>query len=457
MANLDPNALQAALDQALITHRGVGASACVYHDGQVAQAASGLTNIQSRVEMTTDTVMHIGSITKIFNTTLLMQLVEAGTIDLDDPVLQHVPDLVTADLDALRQTTVRMLVNHSSGIDGEFVAEQGHDQETIAQAIPRFADMGLIHAPGADCSYCNTATVIAGYLCQRLSNRSWYDLVKDQLIEPLGLAHAATLPEEALLHRASVGHFLDRATGQCARTTFAFLPMSFAPAGATLMMSASDLVTFARAHIDNRADSHGGRILSAESARLMREPSIRYKGADFADGFGLGWMLWGNAVGHGGGGPGTYSWLAVHPEKDFAIAVLTNVEHGRTIIEEVMAPYLGEVGVTCFDRPAETAEMQSEAERTDHHHGLGTYENCAISIRVVPDAEGFAVQSRPKVGIYDSTPAAWSRPSPVRFVSGDTFVASAVPASSITYRFVNYEDEQPRHLATAGRLFKRVD
>ncbi|MYE14855.1 MAG: beta-lactamase family protein, partial [Gemmatimonadetes bacterium] len=316
------SSLQADLEEALARHRVVGASAAVFANGEILTAAAGLVNVNTGVKMTPDTVMHIGSITKVFNTTLLMQMVDDGLVDLSAPVSTYLPELRIADPDHLARITVGMLVNHTSGIDGEMVPEQGHDEETIEKAIPRFANMGKIHEPGADTSYCNTATVIAGYLCQRIRGRSWYDLMKERIFQPLGLEHSAVLPEDALLHRASVGHFTSPETGEPVRTSFAFLPISFAPAGATTMMSPADLVTFAAAHMADGTGLNGTAILSPESARAMRTETTRGRGEGSPVAFGLGWMLSeGGFVSHGGGGPGILATLIARPGGNVAVAV----------------------------------------------------------------------------------------------------------------------------------------
>src|SRR5207248_3576195 len=97
------------------------------HDGEVTFVAAGVTNVTTRVELTPQTVMHIGSIAKLFNATVVMQLVDEGQIDLDGPVLRYLPDLRLKDSKALQEITVKMLLNHTSGIDGEGLPDYGHD------------------------------------------------------------------------------------------------------------------------------------------------------------------------------------------------------------------------------------------------------------------------------------------------------------------------------------------
>lgn len=450
--------LQQRLEAALAKHNGVGASAAVYRGGEVTIAAAGLANNVSGVEMTPETLLHIGSITKIFNTTLLMQLVDAGVVALDDPVSRHLPELKLGDPDALAAITLKMLVNHTSGIDGEIVPEHGHDQETIAQAIPRFAEMGQIHGPGEDCSYCNTATVIAGYLCQKLTGKSWYDLVRERIFEPLGMEHAAALPEDALLHRASVGHFLDPRTGKNVRTTFAFLPLSFAPAGATLMMSAADLVTFCRTHMNGGVGPNGVRILSEAGARAMQSRTTGYQGPGFAGGFGLGWMLDDDgSMGHGGGGPGILSWLSAHPGHDFTIAVLTNVAHGMAIINEVVDPYLTELGMPVRGSELEDFAGRPEVALENPSTVLGQFENCAQVFEILEHEGGYGMRLKMKFAFYDGITTDWMPVQPIRFIGQNVFLPrDQVGELPTAYALVNPEAGVPRHLAGMGRLYKRV-
>ncbi len=448
-----PADLQAQLAEAIARYKIAGASVAVFRDGKLETAAAGVANLTSGVEMTTDTVMHIGSITKVMNATLVMQLVDEGLVDLDAPLRTYLADFRVADREATERITIQMLLNHTSGIDGELTPRAEPDQERIVDAIDRIARMGQVHVPGADTSYCNPATVLAGYLAQRLLRRSWYHLVMERIFQPAGMAHAVVLPEDALLHRASVGHFLDPATGTQTRTSFAFLPQSYAPAGATAMMSAADLVTFARAHLDDGVAPNGRRILSEASARRMRVKTSSYQGPGVAE-YGLGWMLAGNdVVSHGGGGPGILSSLFVHPPSRTAVAVLTNSAHGALLFEPIVGPVLKTVAGA--DLPG--ADVAALAQRAtdapvDPAPYAGQYENVAMVVRIIPHDRGVAITSRPKFKIYDTSSLEESPPAPLRPIDDGRFALGAGAVG-----FVNREpDGRYRHLAMGGRLIRRV-
>jgi CubicO group peptidase (beta-lactamase class C family) len=375
----------------------------IVQEGELITAAAGITNVSTGVEMTLDTVMLIGSIAKVFNATLVMQLVDAGSIELDQPVLRYLPDLRLKDPQALERITVKMLINHTSGIDSDIPVDYGHDEETIEKGIRRLAEREQLFSPGTELSYSNAATVVAGYLVQRLAGRSWYRLVRERIFEPLQLKHAATLPEEALLHRVSVGHFLTP-TRDVVRTSTAFLPLSFSPCGTSLMMSARDLITFAVAHLRNGEGADGVRILSERSAQAMQETTVDNAAKRYptVEGIGLGWMRYRNGVlHHSGGGPGIAASLYAIPETGFAVAVLTNAAHGLALINELLEPWLAEAGGV---RPfgLEDVTVPKDPGGMEPGKYIGIYEDILIRYHISQTAAGLALAREPKAAFYDN-------------------------------------------------------
>jgi CubicO group peptidase (beta-lactamase class C family) len=444
--------LQARVEAAIAKHKVPGASVALFKDGKLETAAAGVVNVATGVPTTPDTVMHIGSITKTLNTTLVMQLVDEGRLALDQPVRKYLPDFRVADPSATERITVKMLLNHTSGINGELTPEAGHDQERIVDGIGRIAKMDQLHAPGADMSYCNPAMVVAGYLAQRVTGKSWYDLMKERLFGPLEMTHSIVVPEDALLYRASVGHFLNPADGTNTRTSFAFLPLSYAPAGATAMLSATDLVTFARAHLNDGVGPNGKQILSAAGAQAMRVKTAHYQGAGFTD-FGLGWQLMPNGIlTHGGGGPGILSTLYLHPASGTAIAVLTNAAHGNAVTAELVRPLVESWGGRIASDVAADLVKQATDAPVDPAPYVGTYEGIATAVRIIPQGTGIALTTRSKFKIYDSTSLAETKPVVLRPIKDGQFALGTAVIS-----FVNPDRAgKMGHIAMGGRLAKRT-
>ena len=181
--------LASRLAASIQKHKVPGASAAVFRAGQWEVAAAGVTNVTTGVDVSAETVMHIGSITKVLTATLVMQLVDEGRVELAAPLKRYLSDFQVADRDATELITVEMLLNHTCGIDGEYFPDAGPDAERIEDVIPRIARQGQIHAPGAELSYCNSGAVLAGYLAQRLLGKSWYTLIEERIFKPLELHH----------------------------------------------------------------------------------------------------------------------------------------------------------------------------------------------------------------------------------------------------------------------------
>lgn len=443
--------LASRLAASIQKHKVPGASAAVFRAGQWEVAAAGVTNVTTGVDVTAETVMHIGSITKVLNATLVMQLVDEGRVELAAPLKRYLPDFQVADRNASQRITVEMLLNHTSGIDGEFFPDAGPDAQRIEDVIPRIALRGQIHAPGAELSYCNSGAVLAGYLAQRLLGKSWYTLIEERIFKPLELQHSVVQPANALLHRAAVGHFLNN-DGTNTRASFTFLNPSFAPAGTTAMLAAKDLAAFALAHMNDGVGTNGHRLLSAASARRMRQQTAAWRGVG-GGGFGLGWMnVDKGIVVHDGGGPGIASWIYADPAAKIVAAVLTNGAHGGAVVGDITAPLYEAAGAKPFQADALELEKRATGTQVDPRPYVGEYENVALVLRVIPYQGGIAIRVRPKMRLYETDTLEESPPDPLRPMGDGHFTSAR--------RFVTFLNPGPdgrmQHLASRLRLHKRI-
>src|SRR5690606_4998607 len=142
-------ALQKRLDEACVRHGVVGASLAVLHDGVIQTAASGVLNVDTGVDVTPDSVFQIGSIGKVFTATLLMQLVDEGAVGLDAPVRRYLPDFAIADEAASAQITVRHLLAHTSGIDGDYLPPDDPSGPSSDGYVRKMRALALLHPVGA--------------------------------------------------------------------------------------------------------------------------------------------------------------------------------------------------------------------------------------------------------------------------------------------------------------------
>jgi len=334
LANLQEN-LQTYADTALTTHNIPAISLAVWQNNSLHQAAAGCLNLETGVTATPDSIFQIGSITKVMTTSLVMQLVDEGLVDLDAPVKHYVRDFIIADAKASHSITVRQLLNHTNGIAGDFFPEDhSHEGNLIARYIDRCNLLPLVHPPGQMYSYSNSAFVIAGRLIEVVRGISWYQAMEEYLFQPLGMHHAIANPKELIRYRCAMGHVYEgENTDKWVLPEQAYLTMALAPVGSTPTMSAENLIRFARAHMEGGKNQQGEQWLSAESVAAMQSPQIEVpRGSQIARKFaGLGWGFSEyvdhnnlKVVSHGGATNGFLSMLLMIPELNAAIAILIN-------------------------------------------------------------------------------------------------------------------------------------
>ncbi len=432
-----------------------GASMAVLAGDELFATAWGVLNARTGVEATTDSVFQMGSITKLWTTTLVMQLVDEGKLDLDARIVEMLPAFGLADAEAARAITVRQLLTHTSGIDGDQFADTGRGDDAIARFVARLHGVGCIHPPGARFSYCNAGFVVAGRLVESLRGAPFDTVLRERIVQPLGLRATGTLPEHAILHRVAAGHFVD-AGGTANVVPVWSLQHSNAPAGATAFTTPSEVLAFARLHIDDGVAPDGARLLSAASARAMRTRQIELHGSAgaMADAWGIGWALkdgiGGTLVCHSGSTIGQNAWLDVVPERRAGLALFTNGGDATTLARLVRDEVMREVA--CVGLPPLPAIDPSA--RVDGMRYLGVYQRAGARIEVVALEGGLGVRIR----------AIWFSMAPdpptlvLRPIGGDRFRV-ALPGGA-TDAIVGFADASARgcarFLEMQGRAHPRV-
>lgn len=123
------------------------------------------------------THFHYGSISKVWTTTLLMQLIDEGKLTLDTTIAEVLPNLRTDVAGATEQITVRHLLTHTSGIEGDFFRFTGEDEGALDAYLDTIPEAQSITNPGGPHSYCNSGFSIAGAMAVALRGELWDDLI----------------------------------------------------------------------------------------------------------------------------------------------------------------------------------------------------------------------------------------------------------------------------------------
>ena len=144
-------------------------------------------------------VYGIGSVSKIYTTVAVMQLAEAGKIDLDKPVTTYLPDFKMAD-ERYKGITVRMLLNHSSGLMGSSMGSGLLFDDPSTQAadelLDRLASQRLKADPGAYSVYCNDGFTLAELVVEAVSGQDYMEYIRANILQPAGLDHTSAPSED---------------------------------------------------------------------------------------------------------------------------------------------------------------------------------------------------------------------------------------------------------------------
>ncbi|NYI99649.1 dipeptidyl aminopeptidase/acylaminoacyl peptidase [Nocardioides thalensis] len=355
-------------------------------------AAHGVLSTRTGVAVTPDARFQIGSITKVWTATLAAMLADEGVLELDQPVVSYLPDLDLGSADHTAHVTMRHLLSHTSGLDGDVFTDTGRGDEALARYV---ADVLPTVPPTSPVStlfsYCNSGYSLAGRVLERVTGTTWDRLIDERLVAPLGLDDTGTLPQDALLGRVAVGHLGRRPDLRPTDTWY--LPWSGAPAGA-VWASAADVLEFARLHLEE--GQHGEhRLVATGTVAEMRKPVTHVPAPHFgADAWGLGWMVkdWSGrmVIGHDGGSIGQTAFLRLVPDAGVAVVLLTNGGNAYELYRELFSEALGELAdieIPTFSAPADHPQAPDDRDRW-----AGSYVRHLQTIEVDPTDDGLRLE-----------------------------------------------------------------
>ena len=196
-------ALSAQARAQLLLDPGIGAVSVQYammDNGTLIE--SGVAGVYSKREnrlLTTENLYGIGSTSKMFTTAAMLRLADQGKVDLDRPVTDYIPEFTMAD-ERYRDITVRMLLNHSSGLMGSTYGNGFLFDDADTQAhdtlLADLAGQTLKADPGAFSVYCNDGFTLAELVIERVSGMSFTDFIHQEITGPLGMTHTKTMQDE---------------------------------------------------------------------------------------------------------------------------------------------------------------------------------------------------------------------------------------------------------------------
>lgn len=335
----DPSEIRAFLDGLvdafMVDHHIAGAVVAVVRDGALLFSQGyGFADVDSLIPVDpATTLFRVGSVSKLFTWTAVMQLVEQGELDLDTDVNEYLDFVIPATFP--EPITLRNIMTHTPGFEDRAFGLFGETDLSRGEWLRRNMP-SRVRPPGTYSSYSNYATSLAGYIVERVSGTSWEEYIEEQIIGPLGMVYATgrqPLPDELVRHMSD-GYVFQR--GAYVEKPFEMIDAS-APAG-SVSASADAMAKFMIAHLQ-----HGrfgdARILNEETSRLMQ---TRQFGHDpRLNGFALGFYEQSShdlrIVGHGGDTQWFHTNLSLIPSEGVGVFLSTNTAGGSEIS---FAPFL---------------------------------------------------------------------------------------------------------------------
>ena len=276
----------------------------------------GSADLENEVPATAATVYRIGSITKQFTSSAVMQLVEQGKVGLDDDITKYFPSYPTHG----QRILVRHLLNHTSGIPSYTDIPKRWSRVAMLDLphdslIALVSGDSLMFAPGSAFYYNNTGYYMLGMLIEKVTGQTYGDYLAQHLFAPLGLTstrYCATGP--IIKHRAQ-GYGNDRGTLVNAQ----YLSMDNPFAAGALCSTVGDMVRWETALF-------GGKVVSASSLAQMTTPAKLTSNRSMPYGFGLVPDTVGRhrVISHGGGINGFISHEDYYPDDTLTVVVLAN-------------------------------------------------------------------------------------------------------------------------------------
>ena len=280
------------------------------------QSAYGFADRAAKTPNGLDTRFRIGSMNKMFTATAIMQLVQAGKIDLDRPFgeyLTHYPNATVSS-----QVTIRQLLTHTGGTGDIFGPEYQKNRlklRTLQDYIDLYGNRPLRFKPGSKWEYSNYGFILLGAVIEKVTGQSYYDYVREHVYAPAGMTSTDSEPEDAAVPNRSIGYTSGPAGGLQPNTDT--LPYRGTSAGGGYS-TVGDLLRFADA-----LEQH--TLLDAKYTAMMTAAQTPTPFGDtYGFGFGQQTINGSKCFGHNGGAPGMNGELEIC--SGYVIVVLSNLD-----------------------------------------------------------------------------------------------------------------------------------
>lgn len=430
-------------------HHLVGVSVGIVRDGELVwKRGFGYADLASGRRADEDTLYRVASITKTFTGTAIFQLRDEGRLDLDDPIVEHIPEFaaVRARKGSVEGVTLRRMLCHHSGLVGEIPGDHWETlnfpamQELLA-ALP---EVEVVLEQDSAFKYSNLAFALLGEVVARISGRPYTEYVRAQILEPLGMTATTFELNDALRPRMATGYQVR--PHEDAPSVAPHPPLNGKVAGGGLYSCVTDLARWVTLHLRTDAPGReGAQALAGRSLKEMQRPQFVEPG--WNAGYGLPWR--GQRIGrdiylgHGGGLPGFLTQILFCPERRLGLIALTNADgHSANVL-----PRLIETLTKAEDeRPRDITLEKPMPTPEAWKEFVGAYVWGTLGARVSVECRGGAL-------LLVSPPVAGKPTPPVRLESTDdpdAFIETSGRGAGEVMRFRRDKDGRVTGYTTTG-------
>ena len=417
------------------------------HDDEYT-AAFGITSVDNPLPVTTSTLFQIGSTSKTFTATLLMELVERGEVDLEAPVRKYLPGFALGSEEDAAKARVLDCVSHVGGWVGDYFRDTGRGDDALQKFVERMARLPQLTPCGEVFSYNNAAFAVAGRIIEVVTGEPFETAMLSLLLQPLGLKHTYYSQDDLLTYRVASGHIVMPDGPKVARPWP--LSLSSSPAGG-LVADVHDELAYARFHMGDGTAPDGTQILARSTLDRMKQPV--HEAGSMCDEVGISWLLRDvggvRLVEHGGATNGQMAAFTTIPDRQFALTILTNANRGSELHSLVKQWILANVaGVVAAPRPA----IELPAERLAEY--AGSYGNPEGHTDLRLEAGRLTLQTISGPGALSDgalVPPPFE-PVPVDFYAEDKVIVTASPYGGARGEFLRDANGQITWFRWGGRI-----
>lgn len=323
--------VSAAIEASMKAAKFPAVTAAVVRNGRVEYLRGfGLSDIENATPADGKTVYRTASVAKPITAAAVMQLVEAGRVDLAASIRKYVPSLpATYD-----RVSITDLLRHTGGVrhykdDAEYLTTRHCDR--LSDALPIFASDPLDHGPGEKFTYSSWGYTLLGLAIERVSGLSYPEYIRSRIFQPAGMASSRVDTLQIIPHRAAGYTTAENGT---IRNADLLDTSCRIPAGG-FVSTAGDLARFSVA-------LQNGTLMKRETMRGMMRPGLssgavtrslvglKVPAGYVFPGIGFGWQIENKEglvrVNHGGNQPGVTTMLYQIPARGLAVVLLTNLD-----------------------------------------------------------------------------------------------------------------------------------